>query len=236
MDNSTTDEMILSIDIGGSRIKAALLNKKGELLTDYKKVDTPIPAAPEKLIEAIKGLVKDFTNYEKISVGFPGYVRDGVIMTAPNLNTSLWKNVNLQQMLSEALQKPARVINDADMLGLGVIEGKGFEMVITLGTGFGTAFLKNGILLPHIELAHHPVAKEMTYDEYVGEKVLDSKGVEKWNERMKKVMAILKTVFNYDKLYIGGGNSKKLNFTLDGNMKTFSNKDGIKGGARLWQQ
>ena len=109
-------------------------------------------------------------------------------------------------------------------------------MVITLGTGFGTSFYKNGILLPHLEMAHHPVAKDQTYDIYIGEKALEGKGLEKWNNRMKKVFTILKTVFNYDKLYIGGGNSKKLNFPLEENMKTFSNKDGIKGGARLWKQ
>jgi polyphosphate glucokinase len=89
--------------------------------------------------------------------------------------------------------------------------------------------------LPHLELAHHPVSKDQTYDQYVGEEALDNKGLDKWNERMKKILAILKTVFNYDTLYIGGGNSKKLSFKLEPNMKIFSNKEGIKGGARLWQ-
>jgi polyphosphate glucokinase len=234
MENVSVNK-ILSIDIGGSHIKCTLLDDKGALLMDYKKMETPVPASPEKVIDTIKELLKGFPDYNKVSVGFPGYVREGVIKTAPNLGTELWKDVDFSKILGETLNKLVRVVNDADMLGLGVIEGKGFEMVITLGTGFGTALLMNGKLLCHLELAHHPVSKDRTYDEYVGESALQSKGIEKWNERMQKVLSILKTVFNYDTLYIGGGNAKKLTFKLADNVKLFSNKEGIKGGARLWQ-
>ncbi|MEJ7768779.1 MAG: ROK family protein [Chitinophagaceae bacterium] len=235
MENLTTGDRILSVDIGGSNIKATLLNQDGQLMMDYKKIETPVPATPEKVINGIMSLAKNFENYNKVSVGFPGYVKEGIIHTAPNLDTNLWSQVNLREQLTSALNKPVVVVNDADMLGMGVVSGKGFEVVITLGTGFGTAFVNNGILLPHLELAHHPVSKDQTYDEYVGEKALDNKGLEKWNERMRKVLAILKTVFNYDCLYIGGGNAKKLTIILDANMRIFSNKDGIKGGVRLWQ-
>ena len=232
--NHSLDTNVLSIDIGGSNIKGTLLDKEGVLLMEYKKVETPVPATPEKVVEAIQGLEKSFKDYGKVSVGFPGYVREGVIKTAPNLDTELWREIDLGQRLGGALNKPVRVVNDADMLGLGVISGKGFEMVITLGTGFGTAFIKDGKLLPHLEIGQHPVSKDRTYDKYVGEEVIVTRGLEKWNERMKKVLDLLKTVFNYDFLYIGGGNSKKLSFPLEGNMKLFSNKEGIKGGARLW--
>ena len=119
--------------------------------------------------------------------------------------------------------------------GLGVVSEQGLEMVITLGTGFGTALLLDGHLLPHLELAHHPVTKNKTYDDYIGDNALKKTGEKKWNKRMKRVLNILKTVFNYDRLYIGGGNSGKLNFKLDENIKIITNKDGIKGGARLWQ-
>ena len=108
-------------------------------------------------------------------------------------------------------------------------------MVITLGTGFGTALLQDGNLLPHLELAHHAITKHYTYDDYVGDKALESKGQEKWNQRVKKVLIMLQTVFNYDRLYIGGGNSNKITFKLDENIIIITNKDGIKGGARLWQ-
>lgn len=229
-----SDLKILSIDIGGSNIKATILNSKGELQIEYKRVPTPEPATPVSVINTIKNLVKEFPQYDKISAGFPGYVKQGTIITAPNLGTESWKNVNLAKKLQDELGKPVRVVNDADMQGLGVVSGKGFEMVVTLGTGFGTALLQDGHLLPHLELAHHPITKNNTYDNYIGEDAYEKEGKEKWNKRMEKVLKVLKTVFNYDVLYIGGGNAKNLNFPLDGNIKIISNKDGIKGGARLW--
>ena len=174
MKNTPTKVKVLSIDIGGSHIKATILNEKGELKMDYDKIVTPAPASPENLIKAIKTLVKDFPAYDYISVGFPGYVKNGVIKTAPNLNTKLWAGFDLSTKLGEALGKPARVVNDADMQGLGVVDGKGLEMVITLGTGFGTALLMDGHLLPHLELSQLPVKTDRNYDEYIGEKALEN--------------------------------------------------------------
>lgn len=234
MKNTPSQLRVLSIDIGGSHIKATILNKKGDLKMEYDKIPTPAPANPENVIKAINTLVKDFPAYDKISVGFPGYVKNGVVKTAPNLGTDYWADVDLSKKLEKALGKPTQVVNDADMQGLGVVAGKGLEMVITLGTGFGTALLMDGHLLPHFELAHLPIKEGITYDNYIGEKALEKEGKEKWNKRMKKVFKILKTVFNYDTLYIGGGNSDELTFKLDKNMKIVTNADGIKGGARLW--
>lgn len=235
MKDASNNKKILSIDIGGTFIKATVLNQEGALLKDYKKVKTPDSASPEKVLEAIQNLVKNFQNYDMVSVGFPGYIKKGVVFTAPNLGTDLWKGVNLNKLLTDTLNKPVRIVNDADMQGLGVVSEKGLEMVITLGTGFGTALLLDGHLLPHLELAHHPVTKNKTYDDYIGDVALKKIGEEKWNKRMEKVLTILKTVFNYDRLYIGGGNSARLNFKLDKNIKLITNEDGIKGGARLWQ-
>ncbi|MEO8884635.1 MAG: ROK family protein [Mucilaginibacter sp.] len=225
---------ILSIDVGGSHVKAVVLNSEGQLLQQYQKITTPSPANPASLIKAIKTLTKDFPPYDYISVGFPGYVKNGVIKTAPNLDNTSWKNFNLSKKLGTALGKPAKVVNDADMQGLGVVAGKGLEMVLTLGTGFGSALLLDGNLLPHLEMAHHPFTKHNTYDDYIGEKALENLGDKKWNKRLKKVLAVLKTVFNYDTLYIGGGNARKINFKLNKNIKIVTNEDGIKGGARLW--
>ena len=228
-------EIILSLDIGGTSIKAATLDGDAILQQEYKKLPTPDPATPAALLAALQELVKNFT-FDKIAAGFPGYMKNGVVLTAPNLGSEYWTGVNIAQRLSETFQKPARVINDADMQGLGLISGKGFEMVITLGTGFGTSFFKNGALLPHLEIAHHPIKKNKTYDEYIGAKALKKIGKKKWNKRVKYILAVLKTVFNYDTLYIGGGNAKKINFTLNENCKIVSNIDGIDGGARLWHR
>lgn len=227
---------ILCIDIGGSHIKATVLDASGKTLQPYSKTPTPSKADPQHVLAAIKRLVEAFSGYEKISVGFPGYVKKGVIHTAPNLGTDKWSGFDLQKQIALLLKKPCMVVNDADMQGIGIARGKGMEIVVTLGTGFGTAFLYDGVLLPHVELAHHPVVKNLTYDEYVGEKALKKAGVTKWNKRIMKVIGILKTVFNYDHLYMGGGNAKLINFKLADNISIVSNKEGIKGGPKLWSK
>ena len=227
---------VLSVDIGGSRIKATVLDIQGTMLREYVRIDTPSSGIPADIIKAIQQLTADFEAYDYVSVGFPGYIKNGVVYTAPNLGTSKWQGVALAKLLVTTLGKPVRLLNDADMQGLGIVNGKGLELVVTLGTGFGTAFLMDGNLLPHFEIAHHPISKDRTYDEYIGEQALEDVGEERWNKRVKKVIAILKTVFNYDHLYLGGGNAKKISFRLDDNMSIVTNKDGIKGGARLWQK
>jgi polyphosphate glucokinase len=236
MSETSSQLKVLSIDIGGSHIKATVLDSKGALLMEYSKVETPQPANPENVVKAIKKLAKLFSGYNKISVGFPGYVRDNTVKTAPNLDNDAWKNFNLGEKLEEVLGKPARVVNDADMQGLGVVSGKGLELVITLGTGFGTAILLDGKLLPHLEMGQSPITRHNTYDNYIGDRAFDAEGKKKWNERMEKVLKVLKTLFNYDYLYIGGGNARELTFKLDKNVKLVTNQDGIKGGARLWAE
>jgi len=236
MKQTTPGEKILSIDIGGSHVKATILNHEGELQMDYQKVVTPPSPKPKQLVEVIQTLVAAFPVYDKVSVGFPGYIKNGVIFTAPNLGTDAFAGFDLASELTKTLGKPTRVVNDADMQGLGVVDGNGFEMVVTLGTGFGTALLSDGFLIPHLELSQLPIRKGKNYDEYIGEKALEKEGDEKWNKRVKTVIGILKKVFNYDTLYIGGGNARKITFKLDDNIKLTSNRDGIKGGARLWKE
>ena len=236
MKNSHSTMQVLSIDIGGSHIKSTIVNEEGKLMMDYQSIETPNPATFSAVISAIESLVKSFPAFNKVSVGFPGYVKEGIVFTAPNLDQKTWAQVNLSEQLNTLLGKPARVINDADMLALGVVRGKGLEMLITLGTGFGTALLKDGTLLPHLEFSHHPIGKYKSYDAYIGAVAFQSVGIKKWNKRLEKIISILKSVFNYDTLYIGGGNANNINFKLDKNIKVVTNKDGIDGGAKLWQQ
>lgn len=229
-------QKILSIDIGGSNIKATVLNAEGDFIQDYQKLPTPTPATPGKVLDVIRQLADNFTGFESISVGFPGFIKNGVVKTAPNLGTPEWAEFNLEKNIELLLGKPVLAINDADLQALAVVDGKGVEMVITLGTGFGSAILNNGILLPHLEIAHHPVTKNKDYDQYIGEEELKRIGKKAWNRRMKRVIEILKVVVNYDTLYISGGNADKLSFKLDKNIIIVGNRDGIKGGAALWKQ
>lgn len=235
MENKLTPQRILSIDIGGTGIKACLLDSEGEMLEDFRKIATPDHASPENVLFAIMQLVSGFGGFDAISAGFPGYVRDGIVFTAPNLAKGAWQNVNLNQLLNEKLGRPAKVVNDADLQGLGLAAGSGLEMVMTLGTGFGTALMLNGILLPHLELAHLQATKSKDYDAWIGEAALRKYGEKKWNERMEKVLQTFRTVVNYDKLYISGGNAKRLSVHLMDNEKIVSNREGIRGGSRLWK-
>src|SRR5688572_18922627 len=139
------DEKILSIDIGGSRIKGTILDINGNMLMDYQRITTPKFAGPDNVMEGIIELSRNFKNFHKVSVGFPGYVRGGMVYTAPNLGTNKWRKIHLSEELSARMKKPVRVVNDADLQGLGVALGKGLEMVITLGTGFGTSLLLDGV-------------------------------------------------------------------------------------------
>lgn len=226
---------ILSIDIGGTSIKACILSSKGDLISEFKKLPTPENATPNAVLKCIKSLVTTLNEpFEKISIGFPGYVKCGIVHTAANLATNKWTNVDLAQQVANLFGKPVRLINDADQQALGIVSGKGFEVVVTVGTGFGTALVFDGDLLPHLELSHFPITKNKDYDDYIGAAAFEKIGIEKWNVRLQHIIEIYKTVFNYDTLYIGGGNSKHITFELDHNIKLTTNKDGIKGGAKLW--
>ena len=228
------EEKILVIDIGGSHVKATILNKKGDSLHDYQKIETPENANPKKLIKTIETLLKDFPEFDKVAVGFPGFVKKGIVYTAPNLDNKAFKGFDLSKELATKLKKPVRLVNDADLQGFALISGKGLEMVITLGTGFGTALFMDGNLLPHLELAHLPVRKGKDYDAFIGDAALEKEGLNKWNIKLKEVLNTFKTVINYDQLYLSGGNSRKISFKLDDNIKVVNNRDGIKGGAYLW--
>ena len=155
----------------------------------------------------------------------------------PHYGTELWHDFPLARTLSDALgHKPARLINDAEMQGLAAISGSGLELVLTLGTGAGTALFRDGALMPHLELAHHPVHKSKTYNDYIGKEALKRSGRKAWNRRVEKVIAILAALLNYDRLYIGGGNAQKISLKLPANVTRVTNDAGLEGGGLLWRQ
>jgi polyphosphate glucokinase len=225
----------LAIDIGGSGIKAALLDTDGSMIGDRQRVPTPPkPIAPEELVRAIDEAASPLGAFERVSVGFPGYVRDGRVLTAPNLGSEALAGFDLQSELARHWGKPVRVLNDADVQGFGAIKGHGVEMVLTLGTGAGTAIFRDGEIMPHLELAHHPVSGNKTYDEYIGNAAREKKGRKAWNKRVAKVIEILRVVVRFDHLYLGGGNAKAVAFALPPDVTIVPNTDGLTGGIRLW--
>ncbi|NEP71985.1 MAG: ROK family protein [Okeania sp. SIO2G4] len=225
----------LAVDIGGSGIKVIVLDETGEPITKRSRVETPDPAKPDPMLKEIVSLAVEQGEFDRISVGFPGVVMDGVIKTAANLDSD-WIGLNLAAMLSERLGKPVRVANDADIQGLGTIEGKGVELVVTLGTGFGSALFLGGKLVPNLEMGHHPFRKKDTYEEQLGRAALDDIGKKKWNKRLEKAIATLQHLFNCDCIYLGGGNTKKIEFELPTNVKIVPNVNGLLGGIALWKE
>lgn len=226
----------LAIDIGGTGLKALVLSPKGDPLTDRARVETPHPAHPEAVLEALDTIVKPLGAFDRISCGFPGVVDEGVVRTAPNLGTEEWRDFPLALALSERYRRPARALNDAGVQGHGVVEGKGTELVLTLGTGMGCALFVRGRYVPNVELAHHPFRKGKTYEEWVGKKALDDVGKKKWNKRVVEVLAQAQALFNPNVVYVGGGNAKHLKGKLPANVRTTENIAGLLGGIALWER
>ena len=229
------DIRTLAIDVGGTGLKASLLDAAGDMVTDRVRVDTPVGASPDKFVEVLTKLVAPLGAFDRISVGFPGVVRKGRILTAPNLGNDAWKGYELADRLTKALGKPVRIANDSELAGLAVISGKGVEATITLGTGFGSSFFQDGRPGPHLEVGHHPFRHGETYDEQVGNAALKSVGGKRWNRRVAKAIANMRVLTNFDHLYIGGGNARKINFDLAGDVTVVPNEAGIKGGVMLWK-
>ena len=204
--------------------------------TEKPCVDTPVGATPQEIVAVLARLVAPLGAFDRVSVGFPGVVRGGRVLTAPNLGNDGWQGYDLAASLGLALGKPVRVANDADVQGLGVIIGKGVEMVVTLGTGFGTGLYLDGRLGPHLELSHHPFRNRETYDEQLGNAARKRVGPERWNKRVGKALANMRTLTRFDHLYVGGGNAKKITFKLDPDITLVSNEAGLHGGVALWRQ
>jgi polyphosphate glucokinase len=239
MNRSTRTErpvgpLTLAIDIGGTRLKAGVLAPTGVMSAGPDRVDTPHPATPAAVVIALVDLARPLRPFDRLSIGFPGVVRDGRVLTAPNLGTEAWHGFPLADTLAQKLEAPARLENDATVQGLGVIAGRGLECVITLGTGMGFALFRDGRPALHLELSQHPVRGRRTYDQYIGNAVLRAIGRKRWNRHVRRAIDHINTLTSCDTLYIGGGNAKYVQLELPATVQIVSNQAGITGGIRLW--
>ncbi len=232
--SASAKPITLAIDVGGTGLKALLLDPNGNPLTKRVRVPTPRPARPKALVAALEDLIRPLGAFDRVSVGFPGVVVDGTIRTAPNLDGK-WSGFPLARLLSFKLGKPVRVLNDAGVQGYGVIEGKGVEMVLTLGTGMGCALYNDGRYVPNLELAHHPFRGHKTYEDEVGGRALEKVGKKRWNRRVAAVIAQIEPIWNPRRLYLGGGNAKHLRLKLPKHVSVTENVAGLLGGIALWR-
>ncbi|MGA2521229.1 MAG: ROK family protein [Acidimicrobiales bacterium] len=241
--------LTLAIDIGGTGLKASVLDATGAMVADRVAVKTTYPCSPATMVDDLVALVAPLPPADRISAGFPGMVRTGRILSAPHFVTlhgpgttndpqlvKQWSGFDLAGALSARLGKPARVANDADVQGAAVVKGTGLELVVTLGTGVGTAFFYEGRLLPHLEFAHHPFLKGDTYNEQIGDSARKQVGNARWNKRVRKAVTTLRNLSFFDHCFIGGGNAKKLHGDLGDDVSLVDNSAGILGGIRLWDE
>jgi polyphosphate glucokinase len=230
---STKAPNTLAVDVGGTGLKIMLLDSKGKPLTDRVRTETPKDPTPARVLAVLNRLKTKVPKFDRVSVGFPGVIKRGTIYTAANLHPK-WVGFNLQSELEKRWKKPVRVANDAAVQGYGAIRGKGVEMILTLGTGLGSALYTEGHLCPGLELAHHPWIKDKTYEDFLGKYGLKKHGHKRWNKLLAKAIEQTAATFNWDYLYIGGGNSKLITFPLGEKVQIVSNEDGLLGGVALW--
>ncbi len=240
----------LAVDIGGTGLKASVLDAGGLMVADRVRVPTSYPLPPDKLVSDLTRLVAPLPTAERASVGFPGMVRNGKVLSAPHFSTKdgpgspvdqhlaeLWDRFDLASALTEWFGLPTKVANDADIQGAAVVSGQGLELVITLGTGFGTGVFYDGQMMPHLEIAHQPFRKGETYNDQLGEATRKEIGEERWNKRVHKAIVNLRALMYFDHLYIGGGNSRRVTrHHLDADVTIVDNSAGILGGIKLWSQ
>src|SRR5579863_2594822 len=231
--SKSSSPVTLAIDIGGSGLKAMLLDPKGKPLSERQRVVTPAIPTPTAVLKALDELAAMLPGFDRVSAGFPGVIKKGVTLGAFNLHPN-WAGFPLQAELEKRWKKPVRVANDASIQGYGAVKGDGVEMTLTLGTGMGSSLFTNGHLCPGLELGHHPWKKK-TYEDYLGRRGLDKFGKKKWNELLQEAIAQTSKTFNWDHLYIGGGNTKKIEFELPKDVEIVSNETGLLGGVALWK-
>lgn len=224
----------LCIDIGGTGIKGNVFDEAGQALAERVRIDTPRPATPDSVVVTAVEVARRLGEFDRIACGFPGVVEAGVVRTAPNLD-GIWGGYRLAADLELRLGKPARVANDADVQGLAVVEGKGVEMVLTLGTGMGSGLYVDGKCVWNLELAHHTFDGVESYEDRVDDATRKKIGNKKWRRRVRAIVDAVEPIFNYRRLYLGGGNAARLEPEgLPENVTIVDNKAGILGGLKLW--
>lgn len=225
---------ILSVDIGGTLIKASVIDADGEMLAQWVRVPTPDDATPTNVLSAIDGIARDMPPYQKMSVAFPGVVMKGVVKTAPNLAATVWQNHDFRTAIQSQFGCEVRILNDAIVQGLGVALGPGLECVLTLGTGLGFAIFRDGRFLVQLELGQHGGYAGKNFDDYVGHAAFIAEGEQEWNRRVEQTLAIVRNLVTPDRILVGGGNARRLTFPLADDIRVFPMTAGITGGARLW--
>ncbi|MEZ4991994.1 MAG: ROK family protein [Saprospiraceae bacterium] len=210
------NKYVLGIDVGGSGIKGAPVDiKKGILLSERLRIDTPQPATPKAVAKVFAELVKMHEWNGPIGCGFPAVVRRGVAQTAANIDKK-WIGKDVQKLFSKACGCPVRVINDADAAGLAAVRfgaGKNVEgtvLVLTIGTGIGSALFIDGKLVPNTEFGHL-YFKGMIAEHYAANSVRKNEELtwDEWGKRFNEYLLHIDRILSPDMVILSGGASKR---------------------------
>ena len=208
---------VLGIDFGGSGIKGAIVDTKtGELVTERHRIETPQPATPDAVAEVMAQLTHHFNWKGKVGVGVPAVVKNGVMLTAANIDKS-WIGQEVNKQLSDKTGCEVECVNDADAAGIAEIhfgagaKEKGMVFLLTVGTGIGTVIFIDKHLVPNLELGHLEFNGK-TIERYSADSVRKRKNLswEEWGKRFNKVLDYYDKMFNPNLFIIGGGVSKKM--------------------------
>ncbi|MFN7115415.1 MAG: polyphosphate--glucose phosphotransferase [Saprospiraceae bacterium] len=211
------DAKILGVDVGASGIKGAIVEvQSGKLLTERLRLPTPNPSTPEAMAETFGRLVKSFSWNGLVGVGFPAIVKNGKAMTAANIDKS-WIHTNIEAIFGEASGCMVKVMNDADAAGMAEMRfglGKGVNgtvILITIGSGLGSALFVDGKIVPNTEFGHlylkgqHIVAEQFASN---NAKDRDNLSWEEWAKRFNEYLQHLELLFSPNLILLGGGSSK----------------------------
>jgi polyphosphate glucokinase len=239
----------LAIDVGGTGLKAVVLSPEGEMVSERVRNDTPYPCPPPVLLDELDKLAKTQPEFDRVSVGFPGAIRRGRVREVPAFSrrepgagpdpalVAQWTGFELEEALQMRFGRPTRVANDADVQGCAVVAGHGMELVITLGTGVGSAVFFDGVLLPHMELSHGRFAEGLSIEVACGDHHREEVGNKAWRTLVASALDALEDMVLPDHLYVGGGNAKRLDpDTLGPNRTVVPNISGLLGGIKLWER
>ncbi|MGH3675579.1 MAG: polyphosphate--glucose phosphotransferase [Mycobacterium sp.] len=206
------------IDVGGSGVKGGIVDlDTGRLIGDRFKLATPQPATPDAVSKTVAAVVREFGWTEKLGVTYPGVVTDGIVRTAANVDKS-WIGINAREFIGKELDgQPVTVLNDADAAGLAEEKfgaGKdntGVIVLLTFGTGIGSAVIHNGVLLPNTEFGHLYLKHGHEVEHRAAASVREEKDLswEDWAERLQEFYAHLEFIFSPDLFVVGGGVSKR---------------------------
>ena len=209
---------ILGMDVGGSGIKAAVVDtSNGQLASERIRIETPRPATPAAIGDAMQSLVRQMQWSGPIGIGFPAAIQHGIARTAANIDKA-FIGLPIAAYFTQLSGRPTHVVNDADAAGLAEMRfgagrnASGVVLMITIGTGLGTALFTNGQLLPNSELGHILLDNGVEAERYASEsvRVVQKLKWKEWGERFNQYLLTMEQLLWPDRIILGGGVSRQL--------------------------